>query len=168
ADDGTRLWVDNQQLIDAWIPQPPTEWEGSIPLQAGKRYPIQLEFFEEGGGAVCQLSWSSNRITQSIIPRSQLYPAYITAVPADHQPASDVRVYPNPARDKIFVQHKNLVAGLKELSIHNDLGDLVMSRKDGLEKEETEINVVSLAKGIYWLQYVLENGVSGTVEFVKL
>jgi hypothetical protein len=66
--------VNDQLIIDQWVPQPPTEVSGGIFLQAGQRYAIRLEYFEEGGGAVCELRWSSLRTPKAIIPKSQLYP----------------------------------------------------------------------------------------------
>ena len=39
TDDGFRLWVNNQLIIDSWIDQPPTERAGApIALTAGTRY----------------------------------------------------------------------------------------------------------------------------------
>jgi hypothetical protein len=40
ADDGVRLWVDGQLLIDQWKNQGPTEYSGSIGLTAGQKYDI--------------------------------------------------------------------------------------------------------------------------------
>jgi glucose/arabinose dehydrogenase len=74
ADDGVRLWVNNQLLVDKWIDQGPTEWSGSIALTAGSRYPIRLEYYENGGGAVAELRWSSTSTPKSLVPGSQLYP----------------------------------------------------------------------------------------------
>ena len=74
ADDGIRLWVNNQLLVDRWIDQGPTEWSGSIALTAGIRYPIRLEYYENGGGAVAELRWSSSSTPKSLIPGSQFYP----------------------------------------------------------------------------------------------
>ncbi len=74
ADDGVRLWVDDQLLVDKWIDQGPTEWSGSIALTAGARYPIRLEYYENGGGAVAELRWSSSSTPKSLVPGSQLYP----------------------------------------------------------------------------------------------
>ena len=74
SDDGARLWVNDELIIDQWVPQPPTEVSGEIFLQAGQRYAIRLEYFEEGGGAVCELRWSSARMPKAIIPKTQLYP----------------------------------------------------------------------------------------------
>jgi RHS repeat-associated protein len=74
TDDGVRLWVNGQLLIDKWIDQGPTEWSGQISLTAGQRYNITMEFYENGGGAVAKLSWSSASQAKEIVPQSQLYP----------------------------------------------------------------------------------------------
>lgn len=73
SDDGTRLWVNNQLVVDSWIDQGPTEHTGDITLEAGKRYDIKLEFYENGGGAVMRLLWSSLSTPTGVIPMTQLY-----------------------------------------------------------------------------------------------
>src|SRR5262249_37836135 len=75
TDDGVRLWVNNQLLIDKWVDQGPTEWSGSIALTNGYRYPVKMEYYENGGGAAAKLSWSSSSTTKAIIPKPQLYPS---------------------------------------------------------------------------------------------
>ncbi|PYJ06703.1 MAG: hypothetical protein DME25_05995, partial [Verrucomicrobia bacterium] len=74
TDDGVRLWVNNQLVIDKWVDQGPTEWSGTIGLTGGYRYPVKMEYYENGGGAVAKLSWSSPSTSKAIIPQSQLYP----------------------------------------------------------------------------------------------
>ena len=74
TDDGVRLWVNNQLIIDQWIDQPPTEWTGTIALSAGRRYDIKMVYYENAGGAVATLSWSGPSTAKAIIPTSQLYP----------------------------------------------------------------------------------------------
>ncbi len=74
GDDGIRLWVGGQLLIDRWVDQGPTEWSGAIALSAGQRYPIRVDYYENGGGALCELRWSSASTPKSIVPMSQLYP----------------------------------------------------------------------------------------------
>ena len=75
TDDGVRLWVNNQLVIDYWIPQPATERSGTIALTAGTLVPIRMEVFEAAGEAVAQLSWSSAGQTKQIIPSNRLTPA---------------------------------------------------------------------------------------------
>lgn len=74
TDDGVRLWVNNQLIIDKWVDQAPREWSGTIDLTAGQKYDIMMEYYENGGGAVARLSWSSASQAKQIIPQSQLYP----------------------------------------------------------------------------------------------
>src|SRR5690606_10228250 len=57
SDDGVRLWVNNTLVIDNWTDHGPTVDRGAIALTAGNTYPIRLEYYENGGGAVIQLGW---------------------------------------------------------------------------------------------------------------
>ena len=77
TDDGVRLWVNNQLVIDSWVDQSPTVHTGTIALVAGQLYDIKLEYYENGGGAVMQLFWSSPSTPLQIVPASQLFgPTY--------------------------------------------------------------------------------------------
>jgi hypothetical protein len=76
SDDGVRLWINGQLVIDNWGDHAPTE-NASIPvsLAAGQKYDIRMEYYENGGGAVARLEWRSASQTRQIVPQSQLYPA---------------------------------------------------------------------------------------------
>jgi PA14 domain/Fn3 associated len=75
AEEGARLWVDGQLLVDDWVDAyTPTEFSGTMALQAGRFYPVTLEFFQNGTSPAAQLAWSSPSTTKRIIPQSQLYP----------------------------------------------------------------------------------------------
>ena len=74
SDDGVRLWVNNQLLIDKWVDQAPTEWSGQIPLTANQQYDVKMEYYENGVGAEAHLSWSSPSVPKAVIPQSQLFP----------------------------------------------------------------------------------------------
>ena len=76
TDDGVRLWVNGQLLVDKWIDQGPTEWSGTIALTANTKYNIQMDYYENGGGAVAQLSWSSPSTPKAIIPQSRLFTSF--------------------------------------------------------------------------------------------
>jgi hypothetical protein len=58
VDDGSRLWVNNHLLIDTWQDQAPRTYTGEIYLPGGA-IPIKLEYYENMGGAVVQLAWTS-------------------------------------------------------------------------------------------------------------
>jgi len=72
TDDGIQLWVNNEQLIDNWTDHGNTEDSGDIALASGRQYEIILEYYENGGGAVCELSWESPSITRQAIPSQYL------------------------------------------------------------------------------------------------
>ena len=74
SDDGVRLWVNGAQLVNNWTDHAPTENSGTIALSAGVRYSIQMEYYENGGGASAALSWSSPSQLKGIIPANQLFP----------------------------------------------------------------------------------------------
>jgi glucose/arabinose dehydrogenase len=73
SDDGVRLWVNGQQIINRFVNQSAKELSGTIALEAGKKYDIKLEYYENTGQAVSQLSWSSASQSKEIISKSQLY-----------------------------------------------------------------------------------------------
>lgn len=52
ADDGARLYVDDEIVIDDWQPQSQTVATGAKHLEAGKAYKIRMEYFEDVGSAI--------------------------------------------------------------------------------------------------------------------
>ncbi len=75
TDDGVRLWVNNQLLIDRWVNKSASEDSAAIILQGCTRYNIKMEYYENGYSAVCELRWSGPGFSKQFIPMSQLYPA---------------------------------------------------------------------------------------------
>ncbi|MFZ5915719.1 MAG: PA14 domain-containing protein [Chloroflexota bacterium] len=56
VDDGGRLWVNGQLLIDAWKVQSATTYSADISLPGGK-IPVKMEYYESSGVATARLSW---------------------------------------------------------------------------------------------------------------
>ncbi|HTD87190.1 MAG TPA: PA14 domain-containing protein [Candidatus Binatia bacterium] len=73
TDDGVRLWVNGQPIVDAWVDQSPTTRSGTIALSADTLYEIQMDYYENSSGAVAKLLWSSPSQAQEIIPQVRLY-----------------------------------------------------------------------------------------------
>jgi hypothetical protein len=71
SDDGVRLWVNGQLLIDQWVPQGATEWSGSIALGSSP-VDLILEYFEQTGNASVSLSWDSLSVAKGAIPPAQM------------------------------------------------------------------------------------------------
>jgi hypothetical protein len=74
TDSGVRLYVNGQLLINEWVNQPATAWSNTITLVAQQRYNIEMDFYNQTGGAVAQLYWSSPSTPNAIIPQTQIYP----------------------------------------------------------------------------------------------
>jgi len=74
SDDGIRLYVDGQLIIDEWNDHAPTEYSASLVMSSGQLYELELEYYENTGGAVAELSWSSSSQPKEIIPTAQLFP----------------------------------------------------------------------------------------------
>ncbi len=60
SDDGVRLWVDNNLIIDDWNSHASQTNTGKLTLKAKTKYPIKLEYFEDGGDAVVKLGWKEH------------------------------------------------------------------------------------------------------------
>ncbi|MDH5628335.1 MAG: PA14 domain-containing protein, partial [Candidatus Krumholzibacteria bacterium] len=75
TDDGVRLWVNNQQVINSWVDQSVTERSGTIALTAGSLVPVRMEFYERGGQAVARLLWSSATVEKQTIPAGRMLAA---------------------------------------------------------------------------------------------
>jgi hypothetical protein len=73
SDDGARLWVDGQPLINDWTTHASKENSGMILLQAGRKYDIRLEYFDSTSTATVSLKWSSASQSKQTIPSSALY-----------------------------------------------------------------------------------------------
>jgi glucose/arabinose dehydrogenase len=74
ANDGVRLWVNGEKLIDQWRNQPTARTNaGTIQLEAGKLHNLKLEYYENKGNAMAKLFWSSPQQTREIVPTSHLF-----------------------------------------------------------------------------------------------
>jgi hypothetical protein len=73
TDDGGRLWINNQLIVDKWRDDGGTLVSGTISLTAGQKYDIKLEYYENGGGAKAILEWSSASQSRQVVPQAQLY-----------------------------------------------------------------------------------------------
>ncbi|GFE89875.1 PA14 domain-containing protein [Steroidobacter agaridevorans] len=75
SDDGVRLYVNGSRVINNWsLHSAITNTSGSVNLVAGRRYTIQMDYYESGGSAVAKLLWRlPNTSTYQVIPRQYLY-----------------------------------------------------------------------------------------------
>lgn len=87
SDDGARLWIDDELVIDNWFQQFASEKCGNKQLDSASLHSLRLDYFDYDSIASVKLSWGSEEIPKSIIPHYQFYAnhkpeAYITS-PSD-------------------------------------------------------------------------------------
>lgn len=74
TDDGVRLWVNDELLIDDWNARSAMENRATIRLSAGSDYVLKMEYFNGSGGGVARLSWSTPTMAAERVPPSVLAP----------------------------------------------------------------------------------------------
>ena len=74
SDEGARLWINDNQIIDDWGVPGFSEASGRVFLNGGTKYDIRLEYYENFGAAELSLFWSYPGQGKQIIPTTRLYP----------------------------------------------------------------------------------------------
>jgi DNA-binding beta-propeller fold protein YncE len=73
SDDGIRVWVNEQLVINSWWPRGSTEDTAEVDLTANNPVPIRIEYYDQGGGRAAQLSWQPPGKQKEIIPLTNLF-----------------------------------------------------------------------------------------------
>lgn len=67
SDDGARLFLNGRLVIDNWGNHSAVEKDETVELASGK-VALRVDYFENVGGAMARLSWSSKTIAKTVIP----------------------------------------------------------------------------------------------------
>ena len=70
TDDGLRLFINGESIIDNWSDQGPTNRTGSIYLNEGTHECV-MEYYENGGGATASLYWTPPGQVESLVHGDQ-------------------------------------------------------------------------------------------------
>ncbi|HSW02196.1 MAG TPA: PA14 domain-containing protein [Sedimentisphaerales bacterium] len=74
SDDGVRLWLDGELLIDNWTDHGPMDdYSRPISLSPGV-YSLRLEWYDLWQGATLQLSWQTAAMGRQVLPAGPLQP----------------------------------------------------------------------------------------------
>jgi hypothetical protein len=72
SDDGVRLWVDGQLVINEWHDGTLADYAVDLDVSRGKHF-LQLEYYENSGGAMVRLTWAKVEVP-TITPTPTLTP----------------------------------------------------------------------------------------------
>ncbi len=75
ADDGARLIIDGNVLGEGVTAGQPNNFEATVDLSLGN-HPIQVEYFQQGGGSALRLFWHLGDQPFTPVPPSALIPAH--------------------------------------------------------------------------------------------
>ena len=73
TDNGRRLWVNNQLIIDRWTNDANADYAGSLDLVGGQKYDLKVECFNAAGAGSAVLEWNSARQTREVVPTGVLF-----------------------------------------------------------------------------------------------
>ncbi len=85
TDDGVRLWVDGELVIDRWYSMPTSSFEAKVLLQEGV-HSVRMEYFDAGGNASAQLTMENDIVLSGV-------GNLITCVPPNPPNYAWIRVY---------------------------------------------------------------------------
>jgi len=74
ADDGGKLWVDGELIIDTAVGTSGTEVSGTINLSGGQPVSIRLDYYDTFWNGAVQLLWSGEFQSKEVISRHDLIP----------------------------------------------------------------------------------------------
>jgi hypothetical protein len=71
----TSLWINNQLAVSTWYNNPNVTVSAGIPMTAGQRYPIAVEFRSAAGDASLFLDWKTpGESVFMVVPKGRLSP----------------------------------------------------------------------------------------------
>ncbi|MFD4991076.1 GDSL-type esterase/lipase family protein [Cellulosimicrobium cellulans] len=87
VDDGGRLWLDDELLVDRWVDGSREAASRVLALEAGRSYAVRFETYQNAGNARAVLGWESAATGKEVVPALALAP------PSDgEEPELDVTV----------------------------------------------------------------------------
>ncbi|NOY61680.1 MAG: hypothetical protein GXP10_00765 [Gammaproteobacteria bacterium] len=154
SDDGVRLWVDDQLLIDNWTNHAVTEDSATIALLAGQKYTVKLEYFDNTRLATMGLLWSSPSQAKEIIPQSRLYSSNVPATIDTNELLS--RLARDLQSDGVIDNADNgaIIGGINTTVMAQDLGAMLVPNTSVLIKDiasliEEENSIMGIGVTLY-------------------
>jgi beta-glucosidase-like glycosyl hydrolase len=93
ADDGVRLSVNGQQVINDWRDQGTTTTDASVNLTAGQPVSIELDYYQNGGGSTLALGWQppdANSLIQQAVTLAKSSSVAVVFAGDDESEGSDL------------------------------------------------------------------------------
>lgn len=159
SDNGRKLIIDSAVVIDALINNWGIEYSGQLFLEGGQRYPIELDYFEDLGGASVKFEWACIGVPRAIVPSRNLWPDYnlkqpavITGVTTASREISTV-LYPNPAVSGFTIRTDSPI---EHVRITDPAGTTRL--EESLTGSEVYIEMNGWSRGMYFVRIKTQAG----------
>ena len=184
ADDGVRVFVDGVAVIDQWRDQPATTYTAARTLTAGE-HEVKVEFYERGGDAVIQVSWTvtgaPGPTVSAITPNAATAggPGFtLTATGSNFAPGTTV-LWNGAARTTTFVSATQVTAsipasdistpGSASVAARNGDGQVSNAQTFTINPASSTISVFitsppdgATVSGVVWFTVWIENAAAGS------
>ena len=162
SDDGSRLFIGSQLVVDNDGLHGTQEKSGSIGLKAGL-HAITVTFFERGGDQVLRVSYAGPGLAKQVVPASAFFYAggaaarvatpapAAKAAAANAALASSVLLYPNPARDEVAISLQVAADADVSVAVYDALGQRVahLAQPASAGAATLHLPIGQLAAGVY-------------------
>ena len=91
ADDGVRLWIDDQRLINDWTAGPVRTLTVTTPFSEAQSHSLRVDYFDAEGQAQIRLLWQGPDQTEQVIPSGPIQPPYNAYGPGPARAQTQVR-----------------------------------------------------------------------------
>jgi xylan 1,4-beta-xylosidase len=169
-DDGARVTIDGTMVINDYPGgHSMLTKSGKIKLEAGKKYPITIDFTQWWNNAAIKFEWESATQLREIVPSSQIYvPDLVNGINNSYLQREKVQVYPNPVNNgKITIEFQNQnFDELQFFELYSIEGKLVLS--GSLKSIQTVIDISEVSSSGFWiLRVVTSEGVSNHAIIIR-
>lgn len=151
TDDGVKVWINDQLLIDDFQGNGRRTNTANITLEADKKYAIKIEYFENSGIAMAHLYWSSPAQAEEIVPQSQLYPAAPAPTSGSIKEITEVKLNPNPASGQTTLRFDAKEGELFKVTVINMVNAVVLTYNGTTQQgmNNVVLDISLLRPGVY-------------------
>ncbi|BDA77200.1 hypothetical protein LPTSP3_g01300 [Leptospira kobayashii] len=144
SDDGVRVKIANQTLIDQWTWMGPTEFSETTKLNEGDPVPIEIEYFQGGGGKYLKLEWQGPGFVRTLLGAKGKKERFATAVPLPLYPGKVFSYDLNSDNKKDLVFTHPTYSGKVSIAFQNKFGFLKNPIELKVGKDPSEILFLDL------------------------
>lgn len=173
SDEGIRLWMDDSLLIDDWQPHTEKETRAFYTLEAGKKYELQVEYYEGTGVSRAEAGWSSYSQYREHLPLSAMFSGGTDGLADElHGTPAGYRLYenfPNPFNPVTRIKYSLEKTGNVILKVYDMLGREVSTLVSGIQnagEHTVGFDASALTSGIYI--YKIQSGSFSAVKKMTL